>query len=157
MESQNTQLERDEALKSFNNDHHHALLLCWKIRKGLNGNIDLKRIKKYNDWYYNNHLKQLLEDEEKFLFPILGEDNKLIKKTLAEHRRLRRLFKDTKDIMKSINYIEEELDRNIRFKERELFVLIQEHATIDQLQNITKNRKEIPFEENTEDEFWEEG
>lgn len=155
MECKDIQLEREEALESFNKDRRCALLLCWKIRKGLSKDVGLTRIKKYSDWFYKNHLKQLLEDEEKYLFSIIGEDHKLIKKNLAEHRRLRRLFKDKKNIEKSLNYIEEELERNIRLKDKELFPLFLEYATVDQLEFIINNRQEIPFDDNTEDVFWE--
>jgi len=39
-------IKRNEALKPLSRDHHHGLLLCWKIRQGIKLNIEPERIKK---------------------------------------------------------------------------------------------------------------
>lgn len=155
MENKTKPLKRHEALVTFSREHHHCLLLSWKIRKGLSSEVSLEIIKEYADWFYENYLNPLFKDEEKYIFPILGEEHKQIKKVLSEHRRLKRLFSDKDDIEKALHNIEEELDRNIRFKERELFQLIQEAATEEQLENIKNTRKEILFVEHPENLFWE--
>ena len=156
METVNKPLTRHASLQPFSREHHHSLLLGWKIRKGLNNGIPLERIKKYNDWFFKTMIKPHFEGEEKYMFPILGMEHELVKKALAEHRRLKRLFNAKKDLEKALNYIEEELERHIRFEERELFVLIQEKATPEELEKIDAFHKEIKFEENTKDVFWEE-
>ncbi|PKR81101.1 cation-binding protein [Brumimicrobium salinarum] len=155
MSTKNKPLKRDSALIPFSREHHHSLLLGWKIRKGIANGVEIKRIKKYTDWFYKNHVKKHFEDEEKYIFPILGEEHELIKKALAEHRRLTRLFEETDEIEKSLHHIEEELERHIRFEERELFMAIQEVATSDELKKIESLHDELKFEENTKDVFWE--
>lgn len=155
MESNIKPNDRHEALAIFSREHHHCLLLCWKIRKGLSGDVSFERIQNYSKWFYIEYLKFLFKDEEKYLVPILGKDHKLIKKMLSEHRRLRRLFKAEQDLEKALHNLEEELERNIRFKERDLFQVVQELATTQQLQNILNNRKEVDFVENLSDIFWE--
>ena len=153
--SKNKPLKRDKALIPFSREHHHSLLLGWKIRKGLANGTPVERIKKYNDWFFEHHVKPHFEDEEKYIFPILGEEHELIKKALSEHRRLTRLFTEETDIEKALHHIEEELERHIRFEERELFMIIQEHATPEELKKIDELHEELTFEENTEDLFWE--
>lgn len=155
MSTQKKPLKRVEALKSFSREHHHGLLLGWKIRKGMSNGIAIDRIKKYADWFFENHLVPHFEDEEKYIFPILGEDHEMIKKALAEHRRLTRLFTEEEDVEKALHHIEEELDRHIRFEERELFMLIQEVAKPEQLKKIEEVHDDSDFVDNTTDVFWE--
>ncbi len=111
-------------------------------------------MKKYNDWFFENHLLPHFEIEEKYLFPVLDEGNELIQKALAEHRRLKRLFKDKEDLVKSLGSIEKELELHIRFEERELFNEIQKNATEEELAVIFEKHRDEKFQENTEDEFW---
>lgn len=146
-------IKRHEALKPFSRDHHHGLLLCWKIREGFKRNIEPERIKKYTDWFWETHLAEHFEEEEKILFPILPEENDKVKKATAEHRRLKRLFENTTEIIKSLSRIEEELESHIRFEERDLFNEIQKTATAEQLKRIENLHKDT-FCDNWEDEFW---
>ena len=148
-------IKRHEALKTLSREHHHGLLLCWKIRAGVKNNIELSRIKKYTNWFYANYLIPHFEVEEKYFFPILGNKNELIKKAIAEHRRLKRLFEDSLDLQKSLNLIEEELDKHIRFEERVLFNEIQKKATQAQLLFLEKFHSEEKFNDNVTDIFWE--
>lgn len=147
-------IKRHESIKQFSREHHFGLLLCWKIRTGLKKEISLERIKNYTDWFFENQLKPHFLAEEKYIFSILPEDHKLIKRALSEHRKLERLFNDDKDIYKSLNQIEEKLDEHIRFEERILFNEIQEVATEAQLQKIAEIHTELPKDE-WKDAFWE--
>ena len=149
-----TPLKRHKALQSLSKEHHHGLLLCWKIRTGISKGIEMSRIKKYLDWFYAIYLIAHFKIEEKYLFNILGSDNVLVKKALAQHRRLEKLFKQNDDLEKSINYIEEELEQHIRFEERILFKEIQEKASPTELNLFLEMHEESPFVENTLDEFW---
>ena len=147
-------LKRHKALQPLSREHHHGLLLSWKIRSGFNKNIDSKRIKTYTDWFFETHLIPHFEMEEKHIFTILENDNELIKRALAEHRRLKRLFNETSEITKSLGKIEEELEQHIRFEERVLFPEIQKTATEEQMQLIEKNHHQEPFKDKLDDEFW---
>lgn len=147
-------IKRIEQLKALSREHHHGLLLSWKIREGIKRNVETERIKKYADWFWNNHLQQHFEIEEKLLFPILGNQNELVKQALAEHRRLKRLFEDKSDIQKSVSLIEEELEKHIRFEERILFNKIQEVATDEQLEQIQLHHSDGKLDDNLTDPFW---
>ncbi|HAB28082.1 MAG: cation-binding protein [Xanthomarina sp.] len=147
-------LKRHKALQPLSREHHHGLLLSWKIRNGFNKNIDPKRMKIYADWFFETHLTPHFEMEENYIFSILESDNELIKRALAEHRRLRRLFSETEANPKTLSKIEEELEQHIRFEERVLFPEIQKVASEEQLLHIEKIHQPESFKDNLEDEFW---
>ena len=148
-------IKRHKAIQPLSREHHQGLLLSWKIRTGLSKGVSTDRIKTYADWFYKTYLTPHFEEEEKHLFPILGNDNSLVKKAIAQHRRLDRLFKRSSELTKSLNHIEEELEQHIRFEERVLFNEIQKEATEQQLQFILEHHNETKFLENTTDKFWE--
>lgn len=147
-------LKRHIALQPLSREHHHGLLLCWKIRTGLRKGIRPERIKQYVNWFYENHIESHFHAEETYIFPILGFDHQWVKKAITQHRRLVRLFNAEKEITKSLSLLEEELEGHIRFEERILFNEVQKVATNTQLEMIKKHHIGGEFEENTKDEFW---
>ena len=146
--------KRHKALQNLSREHHHGLLLSWKIRAGFSKNIEPKRIKIYADWFFETHLIPHFEMEEAHIFTILNEDSDLIKKALADHRRLKRLFTESDDEAKALSKIEEELDKHIRFEERVLFPEIQKVATEAQLALIEAIHQDDDFIDKLDDEFW---
>ncbi len=147
-------IKRNKALQGVSREHHHGLLLCWKIRTGFSKSISEVRIKEYADWFYNNHLIPHFELEENHIFPILGNTNELVKKALSQHKRLHRLFNEIAAPSKSLSLIEEELEQHIRFEERTLFNEIQKTATDKQFLIISKIHNDEKFNDNTDDPFW---
>ena len=131
----NKPIKRHKALQPLSRDHH-GLLLSWKIRAGFSKNIEPNRIKKYADWFFMAHLIPHFEMEEKYVFTILGTSNEFVKRALADHRRLIRLFENDGVDALVLSKIEEELDKHIRFEERILFPEIQKVATDDELSYI---------------------
>ncbi|HEY9490082.1 MAG TPA: hemerythrin domain-containing protein [Chryseosolibacter sp.] len=151
----NKPIKRHDALKSLSRDHHNGLLLSWKIREGFKRGIHPDRIKRYTDWFWENHLYTHFETEERQIFPVLGNDHKLVKKALAEHRRLKRLFEMDEEKHKSLGLIEEELELHIRFEERILLNEVQKVATPLELVEIEKHNKEADLSDDWEDKFWQ--
>ncbi len=149
-----TPIKRHSALQEVSRDHHHGLLLCWKIRTGLSKNIQPERIKTYVDWFYETYLVPHFIMEETYIFPILGKDHPWIKKVLAEHRRLNRLFSTSTVDIKTLGQIEETLEQHIRFEERQLFNHVQQVASATQLEIIEKQHNNEKFKDNTDDPFW---
>lgn len=148
-------LKRHVALQPLSREHHHGLLLSWKIREGLKYNIEPERIKKYTDWFWKNHLQQHFEFEENHIFPILGETDKMVKRAKKEHSRLRRLFTTPKQSIEiNLSLIEEELVGHIRFEERVLFNEIQKIANEEQFATLEKMHQETSNVEGWVDEFW---
>lgn len=148
-------MKRHEALQPWSRQHHFGLLFSWKLRKGFTKNIETERLQEYAKWFFKQEIKPHFSDEEKYLFPILEENNELVERALKEHRRIKRLFNDTKNPKKSLNRLEEELDAHIRFEERVLFNEIQKVATEIQLEKITEIHNESQEVLEYHDPFWE--
>ncbi len=147
-------IKRNKDLIPVSRDHHHGLLLCWKIRTGFSKNVSTERIKRYTDWFFETHLMPHFDLEEKYIFPILGNQNELVKKALAEHRCIIALFTDSDDIEHALHMIVETLQEHIRFEERVLFQEIQEVATEEQLNLVGDLHKDEDYLDNLVDEFW---
>jgi iron-sulfur cluster repair protein YtfE (RIC family) len=147
-------LKRHDSLKPMSRDHHHGLLFCWKNREGFKRRIHPDRIRHYADWFWQNHLVPHFATEEQHVFPVLGNDNEMVKKALAEHRRLKRLFELERENSRALGLIEEELEQHIRFEERVLFNEIQQLATSEQLIKIKKHHSGPETREEWDDEFW---
>lgn len=149
-------IKRHKALKPLSREHHHGLLLCWKIRQGMKLEVEPGRMKNYLDWFKQQYLYPHFKAEEEFVFPVLGNDNELVKKALAEHRRLRRLFNEDTEVLKSLHLIEEELDLHIRFEERILFNEIQKIASPEQFEEIEEKHHAVAFSDDQwDDHFWD--
>ncbi len=73
-------LKRHTALQPLSHDHHQGLLLCWKIRTGFELGVDHERMKRYTDWFWENHLLPHFIFEEINIFPILGEEHPMVKR-----------------------------------------------------------------------------
>ena len=147
-------LKRKEFLKPISREHHHGLLLCFKIRTGIKKQIIPDRIKKYANWFYQNHLIPHFSIEEEILFPILGNENELVVKAVEEHRTIERLFKNQESTIQNLNAIANAIENHIRFEERILFNALQDIATENLLQQIELHHTESKFIENNEDVFW---
>jgi iron-sulfur cluster repair protein YtfE (RIC family) len=149
-----TPIKRNESLQPLSREHHQGLLLCWKIRKGISGDANPVRIKKYIDWFYREHLVPHFELEEKYIFPILGESHQSVALAVAEHRTLEKLVNGSMNSYTELEEFASALESHIRFEERILFNEIQEAATPEQLKFIDTVHHEEAFHDNTEDVFW---
>ncbi|WP_067146927.1 hemerythrin domain-containing protein [Pseudotamlana agarivorans] len=147
-------LKRHQALQPLSRDHHHGLLLCWKIRTGFGKGVEPNRIKSYADWFFENHLIPHFKLEEQHIFSLLEDDNALKKKALEDHKALISLFSKTDEVAKTLSEIEKQLDDHIRFEERVLFPEIQKIATEEQFETIEAMHHEKPFVDNVADAFW---
>ena len=150
-------IKRDEFLAPLSREHHHGLLLCWKIRTGFRKNIPVERIQSYAEWFYKTQLAEHFEIEEKYVFAVLGNEHELVKRALKEHRQLRRLFDGVRDEHKNLSLIEEKLDAHIRFEERVLFNEIQAVASPAELAEISAHHSHssaVDAGEEWGDEFW---
>ncbi len=69
-------IKRHPSLQSLSREHHYGLLLSWKIREGFKREVPPERIKKYTNWFWENHLAPHFQFEESYIFPILGNQHK---------------------------------------------------------------------------------
>lgn len=146
-------IKRHESLQPLSREHHHGLLLCWKIRQGLQKEIALERIKAYVDWFWDTHLKFHFEVEEKYIFSILPTEHPMVQQALDEHLQIKDLILNQNNTQQNLESLEKVLNDHIRFEERVLFNEIQNIATPAQLSEIDLHHNEI-FTDTWEDEFW---
>ena len=149
-------LKRHEALMPLSKDHHHGLLLCWKIRAARKSKVTTDRKKAYTDFFFESQLKPHFKFEEEEIFSLLGDDHPLVKKARNEHIRLEHLFTTTTFVDRALDDIEKELDAHIRFEERVLFTELQAEASCEQLDNLKNKEDEIttPDPDQWHDKFW---
>lgn len=141
-------------LATLTSEHQNSLLLCWKIRTGLKKGIELSRIKAYVDWFFETQFLPHLQKEEQMMIHILGESDPMVIKSLAQHRRLKRLFLKETELMKQLNSIEEELETNIRFEENKLFTELKKNMGFFSLDLIYYEEELQQIPEEWEDPFW---
>ncbi|HEX9151928.1 MAG TPA: hypothetical protein VF842_07585 [Flavobacterium sp.] len=97
---------------------------------------------------------RILNWKKSMSFTILDFEGELVKRALIEHRRLKRLFRQTSDLEKFLGHIEEELAAHIRFEERILFAEVQKRASAAQLAKINEIHSVEAFVEKEDDVFW---
>ncbi|WP_324719040.1 hemerythrin domain-containing protein [Salinimicrobium sp. HB62] len=148
-------LKRHKALQPLSREHHQGLLLCWKIREGLKKGVEHERIKSYTDFFFSSQLRPHFNFEEKEIFPLLGNEHPLTLRALKEHHRLESLFQGEAS-EENFSSIEKELNRHIRFEERELFSELQETTSEEKLQQISHKEEEVitPNPDDWDDKFW---
>ncbi len=154
-------IKRSNELVPLSRDHHSGLLLCWKIKTGIQKSIDADRIANYVVFYYRSHLEEHFRQEEEYIFPLPGKEDPLIQKAVSEHRELTGLItqlvsekpKGYENLEKLMNLLE----THIRYEERELFPYIEQKADNSRFKNageiiaeLHNNIKEPAWD----DEFW---
>lgn len=146
-------IKRHPALQSLSREHHHTLLLAWKIKAGLAKNVDMQRIKTYCIWYLEMYLLPHFKAEEQELAKLMEATHPLMQQMLQEHANIKQLFLQPAD-KNILAQISETLTAHIRFEERVLFNEIQNIATEEQLRTFAQIHQDERFVENIEDEFW---
>ena len=149
-------IKRHESLVPLSHDHHHGLLLCWKIRTGVKKGISPERMYSYANYFFNSQLVAHFRLEEDNVFPLLGHEDPLVKQALQEHRELEHLFTKEETVREDLDKIANLLEQHIRFEERVLFTEIQNRAGEEELMNIQKMENEVktPDPDDWQDKFW---
>lgn len=148
-------IKRHKSLRPLSREHHDSLLLCWKIRRGLQKSVEPSRILEYVRYCAVRNLLPHFEVEEQVVFPVLGTKNEMVRDALEQHARLRALFDRTAADAGMLLVLEQLLEKHIRFEERVLFQEIQKAATPEQMLAIEESHAAIAPEEEWADKFWE--
>jgi hypothetical protein len=146
--------KRDKTLQFLLLEQERGLHFCWKIRRGFKKEVDLKRISRYSNWFFRNNLLPHFNVEEDFIFPLLKNNDSVLKKAMMDHRRLTRLFMDTSNVEKSLSLIEEELENYFRFEKQKLIQEIRNAVSEKEMDLIMKIYSESLSFEDWGDEFW---
>lgn len=149
-----TPLKRANELVQLSREHHHGLLLCWKIKTGLSKNVELKRIIRYVKWFYTNHLIPHFETEEKYIFPLLETNNKNREKAIKEHEQIIYILEKENMGKRDLIELQSILKDHIRFEERILFNEIQQKIDLKKVTQIRHLTNDTIFCDNETDPFW---
>jgi hemerythrin-like domain-containing protein len=155
----NKPIKRNAEMVELSKDHHAGLLFCWKVKEGLKKDIELYRIKKYVNYFWNQHLKQHFQEEEALLFNRI--DDSLSRQGIAEHQmlvnRINQLNHHENEKKDEYAAFTELLTSHIRFEERVLFPHLEANLSDSALRNIGEylvKQHPAPFKDNYPDEFW---
>lgn len=155
----NAPIKRHDSLVPFSRDHHFGLLLVWKIKQGLNRQVDPVRISNYVRYYFQGDIFPHFKEEETHLFSMLENDDPLRLRAEEEHTNLRNLLKQLENDAANTNLLVEiarSLAEHIRFEERELFDYMQKIVSADQLQLIHSHegKESRDADSKWDDHFW---
>ena len=152
-----TPIKRNKNFIPLSKDHHHGLLLCWKIREGLKNGIELERIKNYINFFWQKHLMDHFGQEETLLFSKV--DSPLVSQANEEHASIRLLISEINKIedlnKESYSQLADLVEKHIRFEERVLFPFLEEKIPFEEMEIIGAALEAQHTQEyNYEDEFW---
>lgn len=153
-------MKRNINLQSLSRDHHHGLLLGWKIRQGLKFLVNPALIVEYVNYFSTTALFPHFEEEERWILHYLPDNDDLKQRTLQEHSTIVNLIHSLGETNEAdpvmLLKIAELLDGHIRFEERELFPYMENVLSDEQLNEIgvAIDSNHIPFEDSFPHEFW---
>lgn len=155
----NKPLKRNENIQPLSREHHHGLLFCWKIKTGLKKDIEVNRIIKYVEYFYNAHLKSHFKEEEVLLFDKVKHE--MCDEAQKDHWEISELvtkiLSGENDIRSNLVELSNKVDDHIRFEERKLFPFLEETLTEADLTKIGEQLSRLHALKSTEqfnDEFW---
>lgn len=147
-------MKRHPKLQPFSREHHHSLLLCWKIRQGVKKKVEKQRIFNYLKWYYDHYLLDHMEAEELKLLPMLKENDSNFQRVLNDHHAIRKFIVQNNITLKSLETFALLLESHIRFEERVLFHEIQNAHMLEKINGKLRGHDGTQFKENEKDLFW---
>ena len=144
-------MKRHKALYNLSHEHQHALALALKLKypkKPLSSipEEEVPLLSKELTDVFENVLRKHFANEEKCLVPGF-EMNELMRRMLEEHVKLVGLYRkitdnpekwDSKTLRDKLSLFGELLELHIRFEERELFPMIEETLTEEELVELGK-------------------
>jgi hemerythrin-like domain-containing protein len=152
-----TPIKRSEQLAPLSREHHEGLLFVWKIRQGLRNQTDAKMISAFAQWFWENHLKAHMQQEEELLSKYLPPTEEMLQRMLDEHLEIEAQFEINANIPDAtlLELLATTVNDHIRFEERQFFPHVEQQLTMDQLNELAASlQKEKPACAKWENEFW---
>ena len=153
-------MKRDKNLQELSRDHHHGLLLGWKIRQGIKNNAEPKVMAKYVAYFADEALLHHFSEEEEQVLNYLPDTDSMKQRTLQEHWVIIQLVNQLKEApsnsYQALLELADTLDQHIRFEERELFPYLEQTLNSNELEAVGAAIAEThqPFTDQFSDEFW---
>jgi hypothetical protein len=139
-------MKRDPALVGLSHDHHHALSRARRLRRGASADsIGALAEARAFLAFFEGETTRHFEQEERFVFPILGSAHALVRRALTEHATIRALVTGLA-AEAGVGAVSPEhlvelasaLELHVRFEERELFAAIQQYADPTVLASVAR-------------------
>lgn len=131
-----TPLKRHIALRNLSREHHDILIFVMRLQKGVAKHAKIEDMESYVEWFWTSYLSNHFVTEETHLFPKYGLEKELIKTALKDHAAIKKLFQHQPKSYDTITTLYEKLKSHIRFEERELFMIMQEDLSDNELSNF---------------------
>jgi hemerythrin-like domain-containing protein len=152
-------IKRSKNLVTLSREHHDSLLIVWKIRRGLNKQIDIKEITDYIVYCWKEHLQKHFQQEEQYLFKPYKQEL-LCAEVLKQHEELKdavkRFENEQSTSEQAIRDFADKLEQHIRFEEREVFPYLERKIEPEELVKIGEalNKEHTKFPDEWENAFW---
>lgn len=143
-------IKRHEALVPLSRDHYVGLVHANRMKKSAAADrvARHKALAEFLD-AWTSEIEPHFRDEERLLIPLIRDESDR-RRLLDEHARLRegveRAANERKSIDPDPGFVEglgRDLEQHIRWEERVLFNGIQDHASEDQLKNLSESTAEV--------------
>lgn len=160
MEQPKKPIKRKVYLLPLSRDHHHGLLLSWKVGQGLKNGTPAGEIADYVRYFWQASLEKHFREEEVIVFRKMPVTDAGCLRAIKEHNGIRKLIekitdpkKNSRELLKTLC---EEINNHIRFEERELFPAIEVALSTQDLEVMGKalEKAHAHFPDNWENTFW---
>jgi hemerythrin-like domain-containing protein len=140
-------MKRGEELAPLSWDHHHGLVLAFRLKRGLNRNADGLIMADYVKQAWENSLKPHFDKEERFLIKPLEKYSKsadlLIRQLKRDHlffgNMINKIKTKNSNLKSYLQEFAEALEKHIRFEEREFFPAVEKQVPPKQLALIGRS------------------
>lgn len=139
---------RHDGLMPLTHDHHHALAHARRLRLAARGDAQelLRQSQGFLDFFHEDTLNHFREEEE-IVFPLAVGDERaleLLSRVVTEHLQIHAMVArlaievdEARVHVQTAIRLAEALEAHIRLEEREVFPLLEEVVSDDQLCRIT--------------------
>ena len=135
---------RHSTLQPLSRQHHQGLLVSLLLDKGLKKNASLKEMRDFILQFWEDELRQHFEKEDLLFLPLADTYPQLIEHLTQlknEHQEIRMLIQKLNNEIRSeqletITSFSNNLEKHIRFEERQLFNIILETLPENELNNF---------------------
>jgi iron-sulfur cluster repair protein YtfE (RIC family) len=137
METKHKPLKRHPELVDLSREHHFELLFSWKIKQGLALQADSRLIQDYVRYFWDHHLENHLEKEEKIVVQVLSEADPMRFRVQQDHDLIRCLVSylsgEREEAAYLLDTLQHLLNEHVRFEERVFFPYLEQVATPAQM------------------------
>jgi len=147
---------RNDALIPLTHDHHHTLAQARRLLDASKLDDDTERRNLANDFvnfYFGRAIRHFHEEEELFFAPLIDEPKarEAVLRAVSDHLRLHSLVRTVKRRLSegetdpdTLAKIAELLTQHVRFEEQELFPLVEELISEEDLKDLaTSGRRDV--------------